>query len=208
MGELSALACAFLWASSTIALRSQTGRVNVLALNAIRSAIASVVFVGIFLATGPVSRILEPPALAVLLLLTSMVFGLALGDTLYFRSMHLIGVSRAMPISASYPLLTTLIAGPLLGEAIGGRTLIGVVLVIAGVYLVAVPSKSRDRPVESQSSGLGVGLALAASVCWSISTILMKPALDDIDAIVANAMRLPIGTLILGLIAHRHLSSV
>src|SRR4051794_1207791 len=34
MGELSALACAVLWAASTVAMRSQTARVPALAINA------------------------------------------------------------------------------------------------------------------------------------------------------------------------------
>jgi len=44
VGELAALGCAVLWAGSTVAMRSQTGRVPVLALNANRALFASLIY--------------------------------------------------------------------------------------------------------------------------------------------------------------------
>src|SRR3954451_19057398 len=109
MGELSALACAVLWAGSTVAMRSQTGRVPALAINAFRTGFAALAFGLVLLALGRLGELAGGPPAALGGLLGSVVVGMALGDSLHIRAMHAIGVSRAMPISSSYPLVTTVL---------------------------------------------------------------------------------------------------
>ena len=200
VGELSALACAVLWATSTVAMRSQTAKVPALAINAFRTGFAAVAFLLLMLGLGRLGDLTSVPVGALAGLLASVLFGMALGDSLHIRAMHAIGVSRAMPISSSYPLLTTLLAVVWLGEPATIATVLGVVLIVAGVYLVAAPSRRIAGTVGDQAaSRRGVLLAVAASLCWAASAVLVRPALDQIDPLVANAVRLPVGTLVLAL---------
>ena len=204
VGELSALACAALWACSTVAMRSQTGRVPVLALNTFRTGFAGASFLLFLLAIGRLGDLFAVPPAALVGLLGSVMLGMALGDSLHIRAMHAIGVSRAMPISSSYPLLTTALAVTWLGEPITASIVIGVVLVVAGVYLVASPSRRIDAtPVDPVVVRRGILLAMAASFCWAGSTIVVRPALDQIDPLLGNGIRLPVACLVLGLSALR-----
>src|SRR5437868_406694 len=100
MGELSALACAALWAASTVAMRSQTARVSALAINTFRTGFAALAFCLLLLLLGRLGQLLTVPAAALGGLLGSVLVGMALGDSLHIRAMHAIGVSRAMPISS------------------------------------------------------------------------------------------------------------
>ena len=56
-----------------------------------------------------------------------------------------LGVARAQPISMSYPLITTVLAATFLGEAITLQMLVGIVLVVCGVYLVATTHGKHGR---------------------------------------------------------------
>ncbi|HEY3107489.1 MAG TPA: DMT family transporter [Chloroflexota bacterium] len=197
---MSALACAALWAGSTVAMRSQTGRVPVLAINTFRTGFAALAFWLVLLALGRLADVLAVPGAALGGLFGSVLFGMALGDSLHIRAMHAIGVSRAMPISSSYPLVTTLLAVVWLGEPVTPAMVLGVTLIVAGVYLVASPPRRVDGAGgDTAATRPGVLLALAASLCWATSTVMVRPALDQIDPLLANAIRLPAAFLVLAL---------
>ena len=94
------------------------------------------------------------------LILAGGVVNLAIADTLLIRAIGAIGVSRAVSISSVYPLFVMLI----LGESIVVQTIIGIILVMMGIYLVST-SRSEEgtiyRPSEEhQRYGFGLGRAL------------------------------------------------
>jgi DME family drug/metabolite transporter len=204
MGELSALGCAALWAFSTVAMRSQTARVPALAINTFRTGFAALAFCLLLVALGRAVDLLTVPVGALGGLFGSVLVGMALGDSLHIRAMHAIGVARAMPISSSYPLVTTLLAVVWLGEPATPSMVVGVVLIVAGVYLVASPPRRTDGAIADPSvTRRGVLLALAASLCWAASTVMVRPALDQVDPLLANAIRLPAACLVLALFVLR-----
>ncbi|HEY8599059.1 MAG TPA: DMT family transporter [Thermomicrobiales bacterium] len=196
MGELAGLGAAIIWATTNIVLRGQSVRLGAVTVNAWRTVFAAICFVIIFLLTRPLSTFAQLPLRGVLALLTGVIFGMVIGDVLQFTAMTRIGVARAMPISSCFPLFTIAIAAIFLGERITGRTVIGALLVIGGVVLVALPSRTG---VVGATAGappiprywIGVAMALTAAICWSCSTTLSRIALRDIDVITANTIRMP-----------------
>jgi DME family drug/metabolite transporter len=197
MGELAGVGAAIIWATTNIVLRGQSVRLGAVTVNAWRTVFAAICFVIIFLLTRPLSTFGQLPLQGVAALLTGVIFGMVIGDVLQFTAMTRIGVARAMPISSCFPLFTIAIAAVLLGERITGRTIIGAVLVIAGVVLVALPSRVSTVNVTEGSTPpaslywIGVAMALGAAICWSCSTTLSRIALRDIDVITANTIRMP-----------------
>lgn len=198
MGEAASLACAVLWASSTVAMRSQTGRIPVVALNAIRALYASVVYLLALALLGKLDEILRVPVDALAGLLGSVLIGMAIGDSMHIRAMSLIGVSRSMPISSTYPIWTAIIAVIWLDEPITVWTASGIALVVAGVFLVAFPRGAKaTSTVDGRSVRLGIALAFGASACWALSTVIVKPAMSSVDPLVANGLRLPVALVVL-----------
>ena len=65
------------------------------------------------------------------------------------------------------PVLTVLLAAPLLGEALTPARLVGALTAFVGV---AVVSLHPDRTVTT----VGIALGVAAAVCWSLGTITAK----------------------------------
>jgi drug/metabolite transporter (DMT)-like permease len=113
-----------------------------------------------------------------------------------------------MPIAGSYPIVTALLAVLFLGEPMTLRLALGILVVVAGVTLVAYPRGLRvvARPSESErvkpvGARVGVAMALGAALCWATSTVLVKPALEQVTPLVANAIRLPFGCIVLFVLA-------
>ena len=106
------------------------------------------------------SEVLFVSGTHIALILAGGVVNLAIADTLLIRAIGAIGVSRAVSISSVYPLIVMLI----LGESIVVQTILGIILVMIGIYLVST-SRSEEgtiyKPSEDhQRYGFGLGRAL------------------------------------------------
>ncbi|MEM1579165.1 MAG: DMT family transporter [Archaeoglobaceae archaeon] len=61
----------------------------------------------------------------------------AIAMTFYFRALEEIGASRAVPITAVYPMFTAVFSLIILSEALTPRLLFGILLIIVGIILVS-----------------------------------------------------------------------
>jgi DME family drug/metabolite transporter len=204
IGEIGVLGSAALWACSAVMLRSQTGRLPILALNGFTGGYAALVFLIPLVLLGRVGELLQVPPSTLVGLLGSILLGMAVGDTLYLRAMHAIGVSRALPIATTYPIPTAVLSLVVLGESVTWRTFAGTLLVVGGVYLVALrdmrrASRSADGAGDPEGGqvGRGVLFAVGAALCWAVAPIMLRPALDQVDPMLANAIRLPTACVVL-----------
>jgi drug/metabolite transporter, DME family len=139
---------------------------------------------------GLVTQVLHAEPIALAWLLGSTLSSVVIGDSLYFLSSARIGVARALPIASSFPLLTTLGAVTLLGEAFSPALLAGSVLVVLGVALIGgehAKSSGRNDPI-------GVALAGLAACLWASSGLFLGPAVKLLDPVSANLVRFPMAT--------------
>ena len=87
--------------------------------------------------------------------------------------------------------------------------MLGVVVIGVGVWLITTDKTSNAVPTRGSggrmNNGLLVGvlLALVAAVAWASSTVMVRPALREMDPLVASTVRMPFATLILLLVATR-----
>jgi DME family drug/metabolite transporter len=206
-GEVYAIASAFLWALSSMLVKSQTARIGIVLMGALRTIPALMVYWGLLLLTGRGNALLELPPHSWVFLMGSTLLGLVIGDLLYFQSMKYLGLARALPLSSIYPFFTIALALVFLDEHITWSVVGGAVLIVCGAYLLAFP-KGRGHVrtgAEAQQLDLkGVGLALAAALCWGTSTILLRQGMEGVDVPVANTVRLSALALVLWVTAaHR-----
>ena len=199
LGEVAALLSAAAWAVTSLLVRFQMGRFGPVAINVIRSAVAGglAVLAAALLRGDRLAAGVSPVAFG--LLLTSVVLSPGLGDTLYFVSLRLIGVARAMPLAGTNPLFAAVLAIPLLGEPVSPRMAIGIVLVLLGIYLVA----GRAAVGKAPDLRRGAAAALGAAVLWAASSVALAPAMREVDVLVASAIRLPLTMLVTGLYGWR-----
>ena len=109
---------------------------------------------------------------------------------MFFESTRALGLARAMTVSMTYPLMSAFLAAALVGEPLTPPVLLGSVITLAGIALIVTA-----RPAEPILEGrfwAGVGAATLAALAWAVAVILLKAPLTGIDAVTAQAVRLPI----------------
>jgi transporter family protein len=102
-----------------------------------------------------------------------------LGNIAYYEALHHAKAATVIPLTALYPVVTVLLAVPLLKEQVNLLQWIGIGLSLAAIYLFNVPQETAAE------QGLASGwllLPLAAVVLWGITALMQKVATNHISA--------------------------
>ncbi len=103
------------------------------------------------------------------------VVGAYLGRTLLVKSVAQIGASRAQSLNNSSPLITVLLAGILLGETLSPAVLVGVLLIIVGVFFVTT---NDAQGKESGAARMLTLTSIMATLCYGIVPVMKKFGTD------------------------------
>ena len=101
IGEILSLIAAVLWALAIVLFKKSGESVHPLALNAFKDVLAILLYLPT-LALAGVSLIQPYPAGDYLLMMASGVIGIAVGDTLLFKSLFMIGAGPSALVSCLY----------------------------------------------------------------------------------------------------------
>ena len=195
--EFCALGCALIWAINALLLRTLAQQIAATTINAVRCGAAGLAFLLVMPFAAPLSSLAAVPWTEWGLLLVSLTAGLVIGDTLYLVALREIGVSRAMPLSGTFPLSTLFFERLLLGTPLRPSLLAGCLLVGVGVVLLAwgrAPTPTGSAPARLLRGSL---CALTAALLWGLAVTLLKPALVHLTMVQANAARMPVVALLL-----------
>ena len=197
--ELLALGCAFAWALNGLILRSQLLKVSPPLINVVRCGMAGL-FYWLLLPfdSAPLAALSQVTLGEWGLLLGNVVIGLVIADVLYLTSIREIGLSRTLALTGVFPLATLLWEHLLLQQPLNPDLLLGSCLVVVGVILLAgqVKAKSGAQEVGAERLKFGIFISLVAAVLWGLSTVLIKPAMAHMTAVQANAVRMPLVSLL------------
>jgi drug/metabolite transporter (DMT)-like permease len=189
-GALCALGSALAWSVIGLMVRTLAPHYSSVTINAMRSLVAGAILLAWVVASGGPDAVAGLSLRVMALLALSIVVASAIGDTVFFESTRALGLARAMTVSMTYPLMSALLAAALIGEPLTAPVLLGSVITLAGIALIV-----SAKPAEPTLAGrfwLGMSAATIAAVAWAVSVILLKTPLTEIDAITAQAVRLPI----------------
>jgi drug/metabolite transporter (DMT)-like permease len=199
-GEIAGLLSAVSAACSSLMVRGLGPGRSPMAINALRCCVAAL---GFFLLWLLGSASLGDWAPALPLLACVSLAGLVVGDSLYFGSISRLGSGRATPIAMSYPVPTALLEGLVFGEAIPAMKLAGIVLGVSAIWLIVSQSQSGRRGANRDGYWIGVAQAAAASICWSLSVLILRTVLDLVPLDFANLVRMSFAALLLSFISFR-----
>lgn len=191
-GELAALATALIWAIGSTMLKPLSGRFHPLVLNQIRCLAAASLFAVFLAATGGFSLPGQLPLRSVITIIAGTFVGVGIGESLFVLSLRHMDISRAYPISScAYPLITVAIAFFTLKERLSAMTLVGIFLVLAGIYFVAFPSGPLlvRLSVHSSKERRGLFLLLLTIIAWGVSVVGIKLGAQGLDMPLANFIR-------------------
>lgn len=186
MGEIYALSCAIIWGLAVILLKRAGESIGALALNVFRVFFSlPLIFLTLFFTDDPIFY--PAPWRDYLILFASGILSIAMADTLFHKSLNLIGAGIIAIIDAAYAPLMVLLAFLMLGEKIGPSDYLGMGLIVGSVLLTTTmepaPGRTRGDLVR------GVILGLLALVFLCVGVIIAKPILDRTPLLWVTAMR-------------------
>jgi drug/metabolite transporter (DMT)-like permease len=195
LGALCALGSALAWAVIGVYVRMLAPHLSSVTINAVRSLVSAVLVIAWVLATAGPSAITAMPLGVIALLAMSIVVASSIGDTVFFESTRALGLARAMTVAMVYPLISALLAAALLGEPLTLALLAGALITLAGVGTI-VTAADGAAAVNGRFR-YGVVTGLGAAVAWAVSVVMLKGPMDHVDAVTAQAVRLPVAGLVL-----------
>jgi drug/metabolite transporter (DMT)-like permease len=195
LGALCALGSAVAWAATGLLVRMLDPFMGAVAVNALRTTASGVLLLGaVLLVDGP-GALVAMSAGTFALLIISIVTAVAIGDTAFFDAARRLGLARGMTVAMTYPLMSAALAAAFLDEPLTPRLLAGAVLTLGGLLLIVSTRDAAGAPTRGW--WIGVGGATLAAVAWSVSIIALKAPMRELDAVTAQAVRLPIAGVLL-----------
>jgi len=195
VGALCALGSAITWAVISLLVRTVSPPLGSVAVSILRSLIGGSLLLVWVLTVGGLATLAAVPPGALALLAVSVVIAIGVGDVAFFESARYLGLAPAMTVTMTYPLIGAVLAAIFLDEPITLAIAAGSLVTLSGLALI-VFTHPGNRP-RGGRTGLGLATATAASVAWAVSLLLLKPAMGSLDAVTAQAVRLPLAGLVL-----------
>ena len=197
LGIILGLLSSALFAIQNVLIRGQREGINALISNSIKMWVSLPLMVILIIIPWRIHEFFLPESV-LLPLAISVLFGGAFGDAVYLSSQERIGVSRAFPISNTYPIFTYLFALVFLSDTLRITTITGISLTILGIILISRELISENQENETKSyDWKGLVLAILSSVMFALATIFMEIGVETIDPVDANLFRMTIGSLVM-----------
>lgn len=193
LGELAALGAALSWTFSAVAYKKALEKAKPMSANIVRLTSTSAILIAFTFAVGKFWVLTDLPLEAVAMACISGIIGLGFGDTLYMKSLKLVGVARAVPITCTYPLFNILWATFLANEAVTVPIVLGALAIVLGIWLLSQKEKESFEVLERRTLIIGVALALLTAILWSVSIAMINLAVKgtpDLEhALAVNVIR-------------------
>jgi drug/metabolite transporter (DMT)-like permease len=188
---LALVALALVWGYNWVAIRVATAEITPYALAALRTVVGgAILFALVALLRRPWR---SPPVLPTAALGLLNITGFFVFQTLAVAAS---GAGRSAVLAYTYPFWTALLAWPLLGDRIAGRTWLGLAIAAVGLGFVLAPIDFVHEP-------LGKLFALLTALDWSLATIATKRFREqhEVDVISFTAWQTVYGAIPLIVIA-------
>lgn len=186
LGETFSLAAAMIWAVAVILFRRSGETMPPFALNLYRVGVSSVLFLALFAVLG------EPlfparPWRDYALLIASGAIGIVLSDTLFHRSLNIVGAGINAIVDCLYAPFVVLFAFAMLAETLDAWQLVGMALVI-GAVIVTTHAKPPEGTTPQQLI-VGIFWGMLAMITLALGVVIAKPVLADASVLWVTMMR-------------------
>ena len=171
MGELYALVSAVVWAFAVILFKRSGETVPPFALNVYRASVSLVLVLATMLAVRE-PMISGAPLTDYLLLFLSGIIGIAISDTLFHRSLNIVGAGITAIVDCLYSPFVVIIAFLAIGERIGPWQVAGMFLIIGGIFVAA----RHDPPPGTTRRQLVIGIlwGVLAMITLAIGIVIQE----------------------------------
>lgn len=120
-----------------------------------------------------------------------------IGTAFFYIAISVGSLVIAVPCIQSQTMWAALIASVMLHEKLNKKTVMGILVFIAGLLLVNCGSYFSGQPIEATGNSLLCAvIALIAGFAWAFSTVLWKKGMQYVDKWAGLAIHYPTGWLV------------
>jgi len=196
-GEFLSLLTAVVWAIAVILFKKSGESVHPIALNLFKNLLAMALILPTMWLFG-VSLIQPVPLNDYLWMLLSGAIGIGLADTMFFKSLNLLGAGFIAIIDCLYSPFIIVMSFLWLGERLDVWQIVGVVLIISAIFTAS--REKGHRTVSSRNLVWGLFWGVSGIIFIALGLIMIKPLLERSSLLWATEVRLIGGSGMLGLI--------
>jgi drug/metabolite transporter (DMT)-like permease len=201
IGEIFSLSTALIWAVAVILFRRSGERVHPVALNLFKNTLSMVLILPTMWIIGQ-TLFLKAPISEYLLLMLSGAIGIAVGDTLFFKSLNQIGAGLTAIVVCLYSPFIIGLSVVLLGDRLSVLQMLGALMVVIAVLSTIKRGAIRKVPRKDLLQGILWGVL--ATACMAVGIVMIKPVLTRSPLLWATEVRLFGAVPALGLVVAIH----
>jgi len=190
-GIIAALASAASWAFATVVFDRLGKVIPYAGITFLKGMFSIVLMLLLVIVVGNFKTISVNDAV---ILVISGIIGIAIGDTLFFKSLQDLGAKMQVLYFMLGQVVTMLLSFLLLGDVLSIEEYVGGIILLCGIVVV---TWGRQESHPNKMRGIIGGFL--SILCFSVSTIMIKYTEEDIDVISATFYRMLAGTLIMTL---------
>lgn len=200
IGKLMALSCAVLWAFAVILFKRSGETMSPLALNLYKSIVSMLLFFPCFWLMDDTLMPSHATLSDYWILFLSGFIGITVSDSMFFKSLNLIGAGLSAIVDCLYSPMVILLSFVVLKKNVTTRDYIGAILIISAV-LIASLKFDKGSPGPPRAIVMGLILGAAAMFSVALGVILLEPILSRHTALWVTQVRLIFGSITLALYA-------
>jgi len=194
---------AFVWANAVILFKKSGESVHPIALNLFKNGVAILLFIPtMFIMEGGLPE--SVPVNDYLLLLLSGAIGIALADTLFFKTLNLLGAGLTAIVDCLYVPFVVACSMIMLGDTLNWLQGVGIGLIVGGIFVssyLSVPrgKKSERKPgrLSAKQVALGVTMGVVSMFAMAYGIVLVKPQVEGYPVVWVSEVRMVGGFLTL-----------
>ncbi len=200
MGKIFAFLCALLWALAVILFKKSGEGLKPIGLNFYKSFISMLLLIPVLLIVGteliPSNVTIED----LLVLVLSGILGVAISDTLFFKSLNMLGAGLTAIVDCLYSPIIIFLSYIFLVNEITFKEFSGGILVISAILVATFRLKEKERSRKDIFFGFLYGTG--AMIAMGISVVVMKPVIDKAPILWVTEVRLISGTIALSILLY------
>lgn len=201
IGEFLSLLTAMIWAFAVILFKKSGEAVHPIGLNLFKNTLAAILFIPTLYLLGE-SLFRPVPLYEYGLLLLSGVVGIGIGDTLFFKSLNLLGAGLSAIVDCMYSPSVIFLSIIFLSEKMSLLQVLGTILILSAILTITAERKSNH--INNRDLFLGILLGALAMIATAVGLVIVKPILNQSPVLWVTQIRLigGIASLLLILIFH------
>jgi len=197
IGEILSFMTAFAWATAVIFFKKSGETVHPIALNIFKDLLGIILFLPTMLILGE-TLFYAAPLSSYALLLISGAIGVGVGDTLFLKSLNLLGASLVAIVDCLYSPFVIALSLLWLGESLSLLQVVGAILIISAV-LDATYEKNHKK-ISRHNLIWGIIWGILAMAAMAIAIVMVKPLLEQSPLVWVTEIRLIGGVIMLGIV--------